>query len=139
MLLQSYRASDMSEHKGGCRCGRVRFTATGEPYRVGICHCMDCRKHSGAPFGASAIFPEAQVAIEGETREYEGRFFCPRCGSPVFARSDDEIEINLGALESANHFVPTYESWTVHRERWLPTFPLHKQYQRNRTEPGRQG
>ena len=26
------------------------------PERAGICHCMDCRKHHGAPFYAAAIF-----------------------------------------------------------------------------------
>ncbi|MEM1229359.1 MAG: GFA family protein [Pseudomonadota bacterium] len=124
----------MSEYKGGCRCGLVRFVAIGEPNRIGVCHCLDCRKHSGTPFGASAIFPEGQVTIEGETHDYKGRCFCPCCGSPVYARSDDEIEINLGALDSANQFVPTYESWIVHREGWLPEFPLDLRYRRNRAD-----
>ncbi len=48
-------------------------------------------------FHASAIFPEVAVTIDGETRDYAGRFFCPRCGSSVFARSADEIEVNLGS------------------------------------------
>ena len=46
----------MDEATGGCLCGLVRFVATGEPYRVGVGHCMDCRKHHGALFHASAIF-----------------------------------------------------------------------------------
>jgi hypothetical protein len=32
--------------------------ASGLPYRVGLCHCLDCRKHHGALFSASAMFPE---------------------------------------------------------------------------------
>lgn len=113
----------MDQFKGSCLCGDVRFTASGRPYRVGICHCLDCRKHHGALFYASAVFPLDAVTITGETRDYAGRFFCPRCGSSVFARSDDEIEIHLGSLDAANQLVPTYESWTVHRETWLPEFP----------------
>ena len=77
----------MDQFTGGCLCGDVRIVASGRPYRVGICHCLDCRKHHGALFHASAIFPEDAVTIEGETRDYAGRFFCPRCGSSVFARS----------------------------------------------------
>lgn len=127
----------MDRYTGGCRCGLVRITATGPPYRVGICHCIDCRKHHGALFGASAIFPEHAVVVEGETRDYAGRFFCPRCGSPVFARSDDEIEINLGSLDSADQLRPTYESWVVHRESWLPEFPVDRRYQRDRDNEGR--
>jgi hypothetical protein len=34
------------------------------------------------------------VTIEGETRGYAGRFFCPGCDSSVFARTTDEIEVN---------------------------------------------
>jgi hypothetical protein len=40
---------------GGCLCGSVRIVASGRPYRVGVCHCLDCRKHHGALFHASAI------------------------------------------------------------------------------------
>ena len=63
---------------GGCLCGDVRIVASGQPYRVGICHCLDCRKHHGALFFAAAIFPEDAVAIEGEVGDYRGRCFCPR-------------------------------------------------------------
>ena len=127
----------MGKYTGGCRCGLVRFVATGEPYRVGICHCIDCRKHHGSLFGASAIFPEDTVVIEGETREYKGRFFCPTCGSPVFARTEDEIEVNLGSLDSADQLEPTYESWTKRRESWLPVFPFDRRYECDRDNPGR--
>ena len=86
----------MDRFTGGCLCGDVRIVASGRPYRVGLCHCLDCRKHHGALFHASAMFPQDAVTIEGETRDYAGRFFCPRCGSSVFGRSADEIEVNLG-------------------------------------------
>ncbi len=125
----------MDQVSGGCLCGGVRYVATGRPWRVGLCHCLDCRKHHGALFHASAIFPEDAVTVEGETRSYAGRFFCPRCGSPVFARTGDEIEINLGSLDATDQFRPTYESWTVRREAWLPPFPLAHHYARDRENP----
>lgn len=127
----------MDRFTGGCLCGDVRIVASGRPYRVGLCHCLDCRKHHGALFHASAIFPEEAVAIEGEPRDYEGRFFCPRCGSSVFARSTDEIEVHLGSLDAPNQLVPTYESWVVRRESWLPPFPLTRRYDRDREGTGR--
>ncbi|MHB2264869.1 GFA family protein [Aliihoeflea sp. PC F10.4] len=117
---------------GGCLCGRVRFVASGSPYRVGICHCLDCRKHHGAFFHASAIFPHDAVTVEGETGEYAGRFFCTRCGSSVFSRTADEIEINLGSLDAPDQFIPTYELWTSRREAWLPPFPVIRRYERDR-------
>lgn len=122
---------------GGCLCGKVRITARGRPYRVGICHCLDCRKHHGAPFYAAAIFPADAVTVEGATRAYAGRHFCPECGSSVFARSGDETEVHLGALDAPDHLTPTYECWTVRRESWLPPFPLARSYAGNREGPGR--
>jgi hypothetical protein len=127
----------MTQFTGGCQCGAVRFAVTGRPYRVGICHCLDCRKHHGALFHASAIFPMEAVTVTGEVRDYRGRFFCPRCGSPVFGRSGDEVEVNLGALDAPDQFQPTYELWTERREAWLPVFPVARRYARNRDSADR--
>lgn len=124
----------MDKFPGGCLCGIIRFVAAGKPNRVGICHCRDCRKHHGALFHASAIFPQDAVSIDGDTRDYAGRHFCPRCGSSVFSRTADEIEVNLGALDAPDQFRPTYELWTIRRESWLPPFPIKRRYQRDRGE-----
>lgn len=127
----------MTKLSGGCLCGQLRLIASGPPYRVGICHCMDCRKHHGALFYAAAIYPQAMVRIEGEARDYRGRHFCPHCGSSVFARSGDEIEVHLGALDAPDQFTPSYENWTVRREAWLPPFPHTRRYLHNRENQGR--
>lgn len=113
----------MERVTGGCSCGAVRVVARGAPLRVGLCHCLDCRKHHGAVFHASAIYPAAAVTVTGDPRDWKGRFFCPTCGSPVFGRSGEEVEVNLGALDEVGVFAPTYELWTVRREGWLPEFP----------------
>ena len=126
----------MTQHTAGCLCGAVRLTATGDPYRVGLCHCMDCRKHHGTLFHASAVFPAVAVQITGQVSDYDGRCFCPVCGSSVFGRSGDEIEVNLGALDAPDQFRPTYELWTTRREAWLPPFGL-RPYPRDRPETGR--
>ena len=122
----------MEQFTGGCLCGKVRLLARGKPNRVGLCHCLDCRKHHGALFFAAAMFPADAVTITGETRDYRGRFFCPTCGSSVFGRSGDEIEVHLGSLDAPNQLTPSYELWTIRRESWLPPFPLMHHYARNR-------
>ena len=127
----------MERVEGGCLCGDVRILATGRPYRVGLCHCLDCRKQHGALFHASAIFPQDSVTITGATNEYAGRAFCPRCGSSVFSRSADEIEVSLGALDAPDQFMPTYELWTIRRERWLPPFPFEWHHERDRDSTSR--
>lgn len=127
----------MERFTGGCLCGDVRIEATGRPYRVGLCHCLECRKHHGALFHASAIFPQGSVTISGEPHDYAGRFFCPRCGSSVFSRTGDEVEVNLGSLDAPNQLRPTYEIWTIRREAWLPPFPLERHYERDRDSTSR--
>lgn len=117
---------------GGCLCGKVRLSAPQHPLRVGVCHCLDCRKHHGAAFFAAAVFVRSDVQITGETRHYQDRHFCANCGSSVFAVSGDEIEVHLGALDQPNVFTPTYELWTDRRETWLPALPGVSQYPRNR-------
>ncbi|MBB4004165.1 GFA family protein [Aurantimonas endophytica] len=127
----------MTPLTGGCLCGDVRITAAGAPYRVGLCHCLDCRKLSGSVFQAVAIFPEVAVTISGETREFAGRSFCPRCGAWVFGRSEDEVEVSLGALDEPSQLTPTYELWTIRREAWLPPVPGARQYERDRLSDSR--
>ena len=127
----------MERFIGGCLCGKVRIEASGQPYRVGLCHCLDCRKHSGSLFHASAVFPDTAVTIAGETREYAGRQFCPSCGSSVLGGSGDEVEVSLGAFDAIDQLTPTYELWTVRRESWLPPFPLKHRYERDREGTGR--
>jgi hypothetical protein len=127
----------MDEVTGGCLCGAVRVAASGEPNRVAVCHCLDCRKHHGAVFYAAAILTKEAGVIERETRHWGTRQLCPRCASSVFARCDDEVEVHLGALDAPDRFTPSYESWTLRRETWLPAFPLTKRYQRDREGSGR--
>ncbi|GHG80166.1 GFA family protein [Pseudodonghicola xiamenensis] len=117
---------------GGCLCGDIQITLSGPPRRVGICHCLACRKHHGAVFYAAAVFPRAAVAITGSPRHYQGRFFCPRCGSSVFSTSDDEIEVHLGALDTPDRFVPSYELWVSRRESWLRPVAGARQFTGNR-------
>ena len=125
------------ELSGGCACGQLTFRSRGEPVRVGLCHCMTCRKISGSAFGAFAIFPEERVAVTGAfeswTAESTENCFCPRCGSRVFSREGGEIEISLGAFDEPNLFAPTYETWIGRREKWL-RLPGLTGYPRNRSD-----
>jgi hypothetical protein len=127
----------MTTHTAGCLCGDIRLVTSGEPYRVGLCHCLDCRKNHGALFHGSAIFPVEAVTVSGTPQSYESRYFCPRCGSPVYAVFGDEIGVNLGAFDTPDAFRPTYELWTIRREGWLPPFLHLRPFPQNRTYPGR--
>ena len=46
---------------GGYLCDSIPIVASGRPYRAGVCHCLDSRKHHGALVHASAIFQQDAV------------------------------------------------------------------------------
>ncbi len=119
--------------EGQCLCGRVRITVTGDPLRVGICHCTDCRKESGSAFTFYGIWPAAQFEREGETAAFAGRHFCRHCGSRLFSVDADEAEIKLGILVGApTPLVPSYELWIKRREPWLRPVDGAEQYDEDR-------
>ncbi|MGH6736322.1 MAG: GFA family protein [Methyloceanibacter sp.] len=129
-------------HKGGCACGKVRFEARGEPYRVGVCHCLTCRKAHGAPFGFFAVFPTEAVTVEGDVLLFESsekgrRYACPSCGAPVYSSygRPDEIYLYPGSFDETGLWQPQYELWTIRREPWLPEFPsVVRRYDKERPQ-----
>jgi hypothetical protein len=119
-----------SVHSGGCPCGKVRFEARGEPYRVGVCHCLTCRKVHGAPFNFYVVFPTDAVTLQGEvldfaSSEHGRRHSCRACGSPAYSRYERPAEIHLyaGSFDEPALWQPSYELWIRRRKGWLPDFP----------------
>lgn len=127
------------ELKGGCNCGAVRLRLRGAPVRTGLCHCLTCRKETGAPFMAFGVWTHGQATITGETRSWRARtdrrHFCPRCGSTLYSTTDgtEEVEVRLGTLDAAPSALPPgYELWTARREPWLPPVPGAAQHAADR-------
>jgi hypothetical protein len=106
---------------GGCACGSVRYSLKGEPFRIGICHCTDCRKESGSVFVVYGQWLAADVEILGEAQAYNGRRFCPTCGSRLLEVYPEFIEVRIGSLDEAPSTIgpPQRENWTKRREPWL--------------------
>ena len=123
----------MKVFAGQCLCGQVQLAVRGEPLRVGICHCTDCRQESGSAFTFYAIWPVHQFEHAGETSEFRGQRFCPRCGSRLFSVDEHEAEIKLGILSQApTPLVPSYELWVKRREPWLRPVAGAEQHEENR-------
>lgn len=108
-----------SLHKGGCRCGAVRFEASAEPLSVGYCHCSDCRRATGAPVSAFVGFPDDAASVSGDTLGvYENgavsRSFCTACGSPIAyvdQRLTGHIYFMLGAMDVPANYKPTRHAY----------------------------
>jgi hypothetical protein len=68
--------------EGGCHCRAVRYRVSGETAHVALCHCIDCRRHAGAPTVCWAAVKGDQLEVEGKLTTYASsehgrRQFCP--------------------------------------------------------------
>jgi hypothetical protein len=127
----------MTDRTASCRCGKLRATVTGEPVRVSVCHCINCKKRSGSAFAAQARWPKPSVRIEGESRTFEmtgdsgnrGIFhFCAACGSDVYyliegpsvdPKLADSVAIPLGAFDDPYFLRPRFSVWEGRKHDWL--------------------
>ena len=108
----------MTTRRAECSCGQLAAICEGEPVRVSVCHCLECKRRSGSAFSNNARFPEAKVTFEGRSKEYtrvadsENRViynFCPECGTTVHYRIDAQpglIAIPVGAFADLNFPAP---------------------------------
>lgn len=114
-----------------CSCGRLKVTCEGEPHRVSVCHCLECQRRTGSPFGAAGWFREDQVKVEGTASEWKrvgdegGRItfrFCPTCGSAVCwtgSYAPGSIAVAVGSFGDPTFPAPTVEVYEERRHPWL--------------------
>ena len=54
-----------------CSCGAVTLSLPEEPSKIVVaCHCIDCQRRTGAPFGVGAYYPADVVSISGNSKEF---------------------------------------------------------------------
>ena len=122
----------MTTRTASCRCGQLRATATGEPVRVSVCHCLDCQKRTGSAFSAQARWPADQVTIAGESKVWTHfadsgnkitHHFCADCGSTVHyaieGKFDGLIAIPLGAFADPHFAAPGFSVWEKRKHDWV--------------------
>ena len=79
-------------HQGGCFCGAVQLTVSGEPAAMGYCHCDSCRRWSAAPVNAFTLWkPDAVKVTKGADQigtynktPNSNRKWCKSCGGHLF-------------------------------------------------------
>ncbi|WP_114953054.1 GFA family protein [Sphingosinicella terrae] len=122
----------MSVREASCACGKLTAHVEGEPVRVSVCQCLDCKRRTGSAFAWNAVFPAEQVRIEGDFTTFERgsedgfwarHHFCPACGSTVFyeiERRPGMISIPVGVFSDPDFPAPTVEVYGERRPAWLP-------------------
>ena len=96
---------------GGCHCGAIRYEVEGDALTHALCHCTDCRRHSGAPMVAWTMYPEGALRVtKGAVRVYVSsehgrREFCAECGTGLFYRNA-EVLPGIVDIQSATYDNP---------------------------------
>ncbi len=113
-----------------CRCGQLRIACTGEPVRVSVCHCRNCKARSGSAFAAQARFPADRVRTEGEATMWQQAgdsgdvadfFFCGECGATLWYRNGPrrEYAVPLGNFEPGHGLTPRVSVYEERRDPWV--------------------
>ena len=117
-----------------CSCGSLRVGTTGDPIVV-LCHCRECQRRTGAPFGVGAYFKKEQVQPSGNEKIYErgsdsGRklrmHFCPECGTTVYWEAQlrpDHYGVAVGAFADPTFPPPVRSVWEEARHSWVVLDP----------------
>lgn len=118
-------------HVGQCHCGAVRYQLAGTPKEVSLCHCVDCRRSSGAPVVAWAAFPESDLTITRGTPKTINssgaamRSFCADCGTGLFYRNAEFlpniVEVQTATLDDPDALPPTMHIQTAEQIGWMAT------------------
>jgi hypothetical protein len=118
--------------RGGCQCGKVRYTLNAPPLTLYCCHCTECQRQSSSAFGQSMRMRLKDVEVTGImarfTREKTAGGsallcdFCPDCGVRLFHRREAyeaDISLKAGSLDDTSWLIPAGHIWTGSKQKWV--------------------
>ncbi|PIT02044.1 aldehyde-activating protein [Bradyrhizobium nitroreducens] len=114
-----------------CSCGALSLSLPGPSQLVVACHCLDCQRRTGAPFGVGAFYPAHAVTISGLSKEYVRtaasggkvhNHFCPDCGATVYWQADNlpgMIGVAVGAIAQPDFPAPIRSVFEQSKHGWV--------------------
>ncbi|GAA6013967.1 hypothetical protein JCM10207_000188 [Rhodosporidiobolus poonsookiae] len=129
----------MPTYEGGCYCRAVRYTVTlsdpDKEARSSMCHCSNCKKFTGTPYGLTIKLPFASLSYTSSSTLTEHtapngsssltRWFCSTCGSGLAevgeAAKGEYRYLFAGTLDDPEADIarPKGEFFTRERVGWL--------------------
>jgi hypothetical protein len=120
--------------QGGCRCGKVRFEASGAPLLTVACHCTGCQHMTASAFSLSEGYMSAAFrltqgdvvigGIHGPTRHY----FCDYCKSWLYTEPEavaDFVNVRSTLFDEPRHERPFVETYVSEALPWARTGAQH--------------
>lgn len=111
-------------YAGGCLCGAVRYQLSARPIGVNACHCMDCKKLTGATHLLMLLCNRDDFTATGETDRYRKRadsgreidlVRCASCGTRLWhdgLSAPQYVFVAAGTLDDPSWAVPASHIWT---------------------------
>jgi len=129
---------------GGCLCGGARYELAERLFGVVDCHCVDCRRSSGAPYVTWGIVQREKFKLVcGTLRRvsYAGRWrgFAACCGTQILFEDRPDsptVDIAIATLDDPRPFPPAKAIWIEDKLPWVildpsvpssPTTPAREQ------------
>jgi hypothetical protein len=123
----------MTKRVASCACRQLQISCTAEPIKVSLCHCLECQRRTGSPFGVAAFFEASSTEVIGAPRSYQRGsdsgfpitfHFCGTCGSTVFwypSRKPTAVAVAVGCFADPMFPAPTQAVYCPHRHDWVVT------------------
>ena len=128
--------------EGGCVCGGFRYRLGETPTQTNDCHCIDCRRSSGAPFVTWGSVDRDQLTVlGGELRKilHAGRVrsFASCCGTHLlFEDAPDAatVDVAIATLDDPVPFPPEISIWTEDKLPWVSLDETRPSFKRSRRD-----
>jgi hypothetical protein len=114
-----------------CNCGALAVEVPGPSELIVACHCTECQRRTGAPFGVGAFYASHVVKITGASKEFvrDGStggkvltYFCPNCGSTVYWKAEKLptlIGVAVGSFADSSYPRPARSVWEQSKHSWV--------------------
>ena len=131
-----------------CACGQVTLGVSGRIKSMFMCSCEDCQRATGTGHATVALVAIGDLAVTGPTASFGRaahsgatltRWFCPTCGTPLYARSSrapDLAMLPVGLFGAdSGWFAPKQLIFARSHRTWDlvdPELPWHDTYRESR-------
>ncbi len=117
----------MMNLKGGCLCGGTRYVLEEAPLGVVDCHCLDCRRSSGAAYVTWGMVQRKNFRLlSGSLRKvaHAGRVrgFASCCGTPILfedAPESPRVDVAIATLDDPRLFPPSRVIFVEDKLPWV--------------------
>jgi len=83
----------MTQYKGQCACGAIKYSCNSDPKFTLMCQCRECQRITGAGHSVQFAMSAQDTTLEGQLSSFEYKadsgnsvksMFCGGCGNPIY-------------------------------------------------------